>query len=390
MKQIFQRFSVTYHYAAYFTENLFSIQNSLLADIIFSENLPAKCLFVVDSGVAKAWPQLTQAIRQYTNAHADKMHLTAILTTQGGENAKNNQQALHHILEAIHTYGICRHSYLIAIGGGAVLDMAGYAAAIAHRGVRHVRIPTTVLAQNDSGVGVKNSFNAFGKKNFLGTFQPPVAVINDSKFLETLSQRDWLSGISEAIKVALIKDATFFEQIEKDAKALTARDSHAMQALIYRCAELHMEHIAQNGDPFERGSARPLDFGHWAAHKLESMSNYRIRHGEAVAIGIALDCLYAFYEGYLNAADLNRVIRLIKQLSLPLAIPELFRQTSANHYNVISGIDEFREHLGGKLTITLIHSIGKGFEVHQINEANMQKAIDWLKQQSGEVLQNQP
>jgi 3-dehydroquinate synthase len=236
-----------------------------------------------------------------------------------------------------------------------------------------------VLAQNDSGVGVKNSFNAFGKKNFLGTFQPPVAVINDSKFLETLSQRDWLSGISEAIKVALIKDKIFFEQIEKDAQALIAKDSQAMQSLIYRCAELHMEHIAQNGDPFERGSARPLDFGHWAAHKLESMSNYRIRHGEAVAVGIALDCLYAFYEGYLNETDLNRVIALIKQLALPIAIPELFLQTSDNKYDVIKGIDEFREHLGGKLTITLIGSIGEGFEVHEINEENMHRAIERLQ-----------
>ncbi len=380
MKQISQRFSVTYHYAAYFTENLFSIENSLLTDTIFSETPPAKCLFVVDSGIAEAWPQLTQAIRQYTNAHADKMYLTAILTIEGGENAKNNQQTLHHILEAIHTYGICRHSYLIAIGGGAVLDVAGYAAAIAHRGVRHIRIPTTVLAQNDSGVGVKNSFNAFGKKNFLGTFQPPVAVINDSKFLETLSQRDWLSGISEAIKVALIKDATFFEQIEKDAKALTARDSHAMQALIYRCAELHMQHIAQNGDPFERGSARPLDFGHWAAHKLESMSNYRIRHGEAVAIGIALDCLYAFHAGYLSESDTIRIINLIKNLKLPLSAPELFQQLGGDTYDVMAGINEFREHLGGNLTITLISSIGSGFEVHNINNSYMQQAIDSLRQ----------
>jgi 3-dehydroquinate synthase len=379
MKQISQRFSVTYQYATYFTENLFSVDNSLLADTIFSDNPPTKCLFVIDSGVAEAWPQLAQAIQQYANVYAEQLRLTAILITEGGENAKNNQQALHDILEAIHTYGICRHSYLIAIGGGAVLDMAGYAAAIAHRGVRHIRIPTTVLAQNDSGVGVKNSFNAFGKKNFLGTFQPPVAVINDSKFLETLSQRDWLSGISEAIKVALIKDKIFFEQIEKDAQALIAKDSQAMQSLIYRCAELHMEHIAQNGDPFERGSARPLDFGHWAAHKLESMSNYRIRHGEAVAVGIALDCLYAFYEGYLNETDLNRVIALIKQLALPIAIPELFLQTSDNKYDVIKGIDEFREHLGGKLTITLIGSIGEGFEVHEINEENMHRAIERLQ-----------
>ena len=120
---------------------------------------------------------------------------------------------------AIHEYGIDRHAYVLAVGGGALLDMVGYAAATAHRGVRLVRVPTTVLSQNDSGIGVKNSVNAFGKKNFLGTFAPPFAVFNDFTFLTTLSDRDWRAGISEAIKVALLKDATFFAFLEEHATA---------------------------------------------------------------------------------------------------------------------------------------------------------------------------
>ncbi|MCS7020050.1 MAG: 3-dehydroquinate synthase [Cytophagales bacterium] len=380
MKQIKQQFSVTYQYATYFTENLFAVENPLLAKAIVAESPPAKCLFVIDSGVVEKWQHLPQAIADYASAYQHQFLLAATLIVPGGEQAKNSQQTLHNVLAAINNYGICRHSYVIAIGGGAVLDMAGYAAAIAHRGVRHIRIPTTVLAQNDSGVGVKNSFNAFGKKNFLGTFQPPVAVINDSRFLETLSDRDWLSGISEAIKVALIKDKDFFEQIERDAAALAQRNLTAMQALIYRCAALHMEHIATNGDPFERGSARPLDFGHWAAHKLESMSNYRLRHGEAVAIGIVIDCLYAFHAGYLSKADACRVINLIKNLNLPTSAPELFEKNAdTGTYQVIAGINEFREHLGGTLTITLINAIGSSFEVHSINNTCMEKAIDWLQ-----------
>ena len=132
--------------------------------------------------------------------------------------------------------------------------MVGYAATVAHRGIKHIRIPTTVLSQNDSGIGVKNGINYKGKKNFLGTFAPPAAVFNDNQFLLTLSDRDYRSGISEAIKVALIKDHDFFLWLENNADALVKRDVEAMDYLIKRCAQLHLEHIG-GADPFETGSA---------------------------------------------------------------------------------------------------------------------------------------
>ena len=171
----------------------------------------------------------------------------------------------------------CSRHCLIAIGGGALLDVAGFAAAMAHRGVRLIRVPTTVLSQDDSAIGVKNGINAFDKKNYLGTFAAPFAVINDSRFLPTLSDRDWRSGISEAIKVALIRDAAFFDFIEANAVKLHDRDLPVMEQLVHRSAELHYDHITTNGDPYEQGSSRPLDYGHWAAHKLEPVTDYRLR-----------------------------------------------------------------------------------------------------------------
>jgi 3-dehydroquinate synthase len=254
--------------------------------------------------------------------------------------------------------------------------MLGLAASLSHRGVRHVRIPTTVLSQNDSGVGVKNGINLFGKKNFMGSFQPPVAVINDSGFLTTLHERDWRAGMSEAIKVALIKDEHFFAFLEEKASLLRERNMEAMKHLIYRCAEMHMEHIAK-GDPFESGSSRPLDFGHWAAHKLEQLTRHELRHGEAVAIGIALDCTYALLTGMLPQPDWQRIIRLIEQLSLPL-YHEALSQPDNNNPEVLSGLEEFREHLGGQLTIMLLSAIGTGTEVHHIDHSNMKKAIQYL------------
>ena len=270
----------------------------------------------------------------------------------------------------------------MAIGGGAVVDTAGYAAGVAHRGIRLIRIPTTVLAQNDASVGVKNGVNAFGKKNFLGTFAPPFAVINDSDFLNTLDQRDWISGISEAVKVALLKDPGFFDFIRTNAVQLQNRDMDAMKTLIYRCAELHLEHISTNGDPFEMGSSRPLDFGHWAAHKLEQLTNYELRHGEAVAIGIALDVTYSWLKGMISREEWKQVLDSLKNCGFRLYIPELQNRLDQPEHSdsLLHGLKEFREHLGGRLTIMLLEGIGKGLEVHEVDFDLYRKAVQHLEE----------
>lgn len=380
--RIDQELHLTFRYAVHFTESVFSPSNAILRDIIAAraDDKPARTIFVVDSGVASCHPKLSADIEAYCLNHRDTMTLAApVCVVAGGEDAKNDERHLAAILETINQAGICRHSYVVAIGGGAVLDVAGYAAAIAHRGVRLIRIPTTVLAQDDSGLGVKNGINFFGKKNYLGTFATAVAVINDIHFLTTLPDRDWFCGLTEAIKVAVIKDGQFFHRIESSASALVNRDLAAMQPIIRRCAELHLNHIASGGDPFELGSSRPLDFGHWAAHKLEFLSNYRIRHGEAVGIGIALDSTYSWLSGLLAETDWRRIIDLLLTLRLPIYVPEL-----GAHDAVLRGLTEFREHLGGQLTISLLNGIGDPLDVHEIDTARMIKSIAELKKQSEE------
>lgn len=305
------------------------------------------------------------------------MDLRGILEVPGGEQAKNQSLLVDRVLEGVNTHAICRHSFVVVIGGGAVIDMVGYAAAIAHRGVKLLRIPTTVLSQNDSAVGVKNSINHFDKKNFLGTFAPPYAIINDGAFLETLEQRDWISGIAEAIKVALIKDLDFFKYLATHAEALRERHMAPMEHVIYRCAEMHMEHIAQGGDPFESGSSRPLDFGHWAAHKLEYMTAYQLRHGEAVAKGIALDLTYAQLCGLISEQDWRHILKVMRTIGFNLAIPV---QNQEEVEVLLAGIEEFREHLGGELTITLISGLGKKHDVHVIDLERMRKAITILNE----------
>jgi len=379
MEFLQQSFAVSFQYKVFFTAHLFELSNTLFAQFLQeqrAEGLQKKILFVIDETVADRHPQLEEQIVQYFN-NIPAVKLAAIITVIGGEEVKNSEEHLHQVISAINQYGIDRHSYVAAIGGGSVLDMVGYASAISHRGVKHIRIPTTVLSQNDSGVGVKNSINYFGKKNFLGTFAPPVAVFNDTHFLTTLSERDWSSGISEAVKVALIKEAAFFNWLEEHAHAMGARDMAAMQYQIKRSAELHMQHIA-SGDPFEMGSARPLDFGHWSAHKLEQLSGFAVRHGEAVAMGIALDSTYSYLTGWLSEHDLKRILQVLENIRLPITHPLM--EINDGKHALLDGLNEFREHLGGQLTITLLKAIGKGEEVHEMDSNLICKASQYLQQ----------
>jgi 3-dehydroquinate synthase len=367
-----QSFSVPFRYPVVFTENLFAESQTLFVDQI-PEGQLARVFFVVDSGVAACHTGLISQIKSYVAAYPSRLALVAEpLVVAGGEACKNDPDAYQQVVEATNNFGIDRHSYITAIGGGAVLDMVGFAAAISHRGIRLIRIPTTVLSQNDSAVGVKNSINTFGKKNYLGTFTPPFAVLNDFLFLKTLEDRDWSSGISEAIKVALIKDLEFFEWLEKAAPALASREMEPMKEHIIRSAQHHMDHIA-GVDPFEFGSSRPLDFGHWAAHKLEKLSDFRIRHGEAVAIGIALDSAYSFLQGRIGEGDLIRIFSLFHILGLSLYAPEL--QEDA----LLQGLKEFQEHLGGALTIMLLDALGTGVEVHEMDSNLIVKALHLLQ-----------
>jgi 3-dehydroquinate synthase len=307
--------------------------------------------------------------------------VAAPVTIRGGEECKNDPRLVQHLVRLIHKHAIDRHSFVVAVGGGAVLDTVGYAAAIAHRGVRLIRIPSTVLAQNDSGIGIKNGVNTFCSKNFLGTFAPPYAVINDVQLLRTPEARDKRAGMAEAVKVALIRDKDFFLRLESRIDALSAFEETAVEALIRDCAALHMQHIANCGDPFEMGSARPLDFGHWAAHKLESMTDYQLRHGEAVAIGIALDSRYSVEVGLLEEPAQLRIQALLSGLGFQLWHSRMEARESDGSHSLLKGLEEFRAHLGGELSITLLKGLGQGIEVHQIDRGAMLRSLAWLREQ---------
>ena len=378
IKTIQQDFQVTFRYPVHFTADLFDPGNPLFHEVIRAAggHLPIKLLAVVDRGLSRHHPGLLADIEHYCQENGEAISLVgAPLVLPGGEAVKNDSLHLAVLHQAIQTAGLCRHSYVAAVGGGALIDTVGFAAATAHRGVRLIRVPTTVLAQADAAIGVKNSVNAMGQKNFLGVFTPPAAVLNDHNFLTTLSQKDWIGGVAEAVKVAIIKDADFFAFLEARADSLVERDLDAMQRVIYRCAVLHLDHIAFSGDPFEQGSSRPLDFGHWAAHRLELLSGFQLGHGEAVALGLALDSTFAYLAGLLPKRPWQRVLGLLAKLGFPRYVRQF-----DNPDALLRGLEEFRTHLGGRLTVMLPWDIGRGLEVNDMDPQTVVAAIDLLRE----------
>ena len=378
-------FSVPFDYPIYFTTGAFDPANRTFLEAVtrLEGDKKHRLMVFIDERIAEDIPEMTEQLKAYIASNSEHMELVGEpVGLPGGEGCKDAPELLDEIHDILRRAGMDRHSFVLCIGGGALLDLVGFAAATAHRGVRLIRFPTTVLAQNDAGVGVKNGVNKFGAKNFAGSFQPPFAVINDANFLATLGVRDRRAGIAEAIKVALIRDAGFFEYLEQNAAGLSDFDPDATSRMIQHCAKLHLKQIAEGGDPFEMGSARPLDFGHWAAHKLESLSNFEVRHGEAVAIGMALDTRYSVLAGLLPPGQDLRVIALLGKMGFRLWHPTLEKQNADGSRSVLDGLRDFQEHLGGELTITLLSQIGVGVEVHDIDHALMEKALAWLKERN--------
>lgn len=376
---------LNFPHRVFFTHGAFDPKNHTLRDLVAEAcdlGGPAKVMVLLDGGVSGADPKLAGRISAYFAAHGDTLALvTDPLELPGGEACKNDWSLVERIWQAIEFFRICRHSYLIGVGGGAFLDLVGFAAATAHRGIRLVRMPTTTLSQGDGGVGVKNGVNHFGKKNWVGTFSVPFAVVNDLDFLGLLPPRACRDGLIEAIKVALIRDRAFYAWLRENASALGRLERRALETAIRRSAENHVDHIATGGDPFELGSARPLDFGHWIAHKLEQLSGFAVSHGEAVAIGMAVDLLYSVRIGLLPRAVAEEVLGLIESIGFEIWSPHLAQEERGRPV-VLAGLEEFREHLGGRLTITLVPAVGEKIEVHEMDEPAILSTLAELRERS--------
>ena len=377
-----QSFCVDFQYPVVFTEHVFAPHNPALADLIDRrrEARQHRVMAFIDEGLAAAQPGLADAMDAYAAAHAGvfKMDDRPRLVP-GGERAKNSWTLVGDLLSTIGRRHLCRQSVVLAVGGGSTLDIVGLVAALAHRGVRLIRVPTSVLSQNDAGVGVKNGIDFEGMKNFAGAFAPPFGVLIDPTFLKTLPDSYWYGGLAEAFKVAIITDRALFDELRACADALGHRDETVMAAVVKRSAVRHLEHIRDSGDPFEFGEARPLDFGHWSAHRLEILSDYKLGHGQCVGVGVALDTFYAWAKGYLTADERDDIVGTMRRAGVRIWTDLLEARGSDGQMQLLRGLEDFREHLGGRLNVTLPCGIGNKIEVHEMDADLIAQGVAWLR-----------
>jgi 3-dehydroquinate synthase len=371
---------VTFRHRIRFTKDAFASGNPVVRELIEGDRA-CRVLVYVESVISNLFPDLKEQLRTYLEA-IEGVTLTEIVEMEGGEVCKISKTQIMDGISPIERNKIDRHSYVFCIGGGAFLDVIGLAAATAHRGVRLVRFPTTTLSQDDSGVGVKNGINGFGKKNFIGSFAVPYAVVNDFRFLYTQPEDACRGGLVEAVKVALVKDGEFFNWMEANLEGLRRLEPAVLEEAVECSAILHARHIALGGDPFETGSSRPLDYGHWSAHKLEQLTDFALSHAEAVSVGVALDTLYAARQGWLTDAQSERVLAVLEGLLLPIWDDSLDLRAEDGRRKVFHGLEEFREHLGGQLTVLMLKDLGEGFDVHELDEACLDSCMEELKERS--------
>lgn len=371
-----QELDIPINFDVVFTRDSLNPANQALAGVMAGSHIRRVAVFI-DGGVASAFPGISKRISSYLAAH-DLQCVSRPVVYPGGEVVKNGWHYVMDMVNRLVRHRLCRHSFCIAVGGGALLDAAGFAGSMVHRGIRLIRMPTTVLSQDDSGVGVKNGINYNDSKNMIGAFAPPFAVINDFDFLRTLDVPVIRDGIAEAFKVAIIKDADFFSYLAGNARGIRECDWEVVETAVKRSALLHLHHIRSGGDPIEHGEARPLDFGHWSAHKLEQMSEHAISHGSAVAMGVALDTVIAGLLGYITADERDSILEALESSGMPMFTSMFEVRDDSGRLAILQGLEEFREHLGGRLCLTLPKGIGNRTEIHHLEEDTVEEAVKIL------------
>jgi 3-dehydroquinate synthase len=288
-------------------------------------------------------------LRQLTASLQDRRVATAVLPD--GEQHKT-LQTMAKIIDALVAERMNRDAAVIALGGGVIGDMAGFAAACYQRGIDYVQVPTTLLAQVDSSVGGKTAVNHPGAKNMIGAFHQPRCVIADTRTLQTLSSREYCAGIAEIVKYGLIHDAAFFAWLEANADALLSRADAAVIYAVRRSCEIKAEIVAV--DEREQGLRAILNLGHTFGHAIETASGYgNGLHGEAVAAGMVMAADLSHRLGWLKAADNDRTVRLLRRFELPVAAPRIGAQRARE----VMGLD--KKVLGGKIRLVLLRELGQ-------------------------------
>lgn len=343
-------------------------KNLLASRELFSEVIQSSQVMIVsNTTIAPLYlQQLMQTLSEY-NPHS---YLIA-----DGESFKN-LEILKDIVTQLLENRFGRNCYLIALGGGVVGDITGFAAACYQRGVNYIQVPTTLLAQVDSSVGGKTAVNHELGKNMIGAFHQPVAVFSDSEVLKTLPDRELVAGLAEVIKYGLIRDSAFFVWLEENMEQLLGRDAGCLQYAIERSCLNKAEVVA--ADERESGVRALLNFGHTFAHAVETGMNYKgWLHGEAVGLGMLMAADLSWRSGWISKEKLQRVQNILEKAGLPLTLPD--ELATKNIREFMSVDKKARE---GKLFLILLKDIGVAHVTSEFEEELLQRTLEHFSSKS--------
>lgn len=288
-------------------------------------------------------------------------------TLPDGERFKTLATA-SRLLDALIEAQIGRDGVVVALGGGVIGDIAGFAAACYQRGIAYIQMPTTLLAQVDSAVGGKTGVNHPAGKNLIGAFHQPSCVISDIATLRTLPERELRAGLAEVIKYGLISDAQFLDWLEANLDALLRREPPALEHAIRRSCEIKAEVVAE--DEREQGLRALLNLGHTFGHAIESATGYgKWLHGEAVAAGMLIAAALSARLGWLEPADLERVRRLLERAGLPLAAPRIGSETALTHMQMDKKVRD------GRIRLVLLRRLGRAEVTADYDPAALQAVV---------------
>jgi 3-dehydroquinate synthase len=331
-----------------------------LPELLSAERFPKRCAIISDSNVAPLYGEKVQ------RALRDAGFEALLLAVPAGEQSKSLQQ-LGEVCDQMIAAGLDRHSFVIALGGGVVGDLAGFVAAIYYRGIPYVQVPTTIVAQVDSAVGGKTGINTRGGKNLLGSFHQPRLVVADVDTLRTLPEREYNEGFAEVIKHGIIRDRPLLE-------SLAALDSERLAPLVARNVGIKAEIVA--ADEHETSGLRALlNFGHTIGHAIEAAAGYgTLLHGEAISLGMVAACDLSVRRAGLSEAEAAFVIERLKQFHLPTRLPEEMSTGS-----ILAALKADKKFVEGRIRFVLTPKLGSAFLSEDITIADIESAIERLR-----------
>ena len=349
-------------YEIYIGENILDRMGLILA----KNNWASRYIMITDSNISTQYGERVQATLRGMELKVDTIDFPA------GEAAKNFETSLH-IIEGMMDLGADRTSALIALGGGVVGDITGFIASIYMRGVPYIQVPTTLLAQVDSSIGGKTGIDLPQGKNLLGTFCQPKGVFIDLAFLNTLTPREFGSGLAEIVKYGIIDDPELFSSLEVEAEDIRTRNMNLLEKIITRSCRIKKGIVEI--DEMEKGVRRILNFGHTIGHAIEAESRYSISHGDAISIGMVAAALISERLKYLPSKDRERIISLIRVLGLPDRIPKTLSSDG-----ILSRIKRDKKKEGDTIHFVLLKKIGIPFVNGSVPEPLIGEVIEALKE----------